>query len=131
MRSEEPLVRSDGHRIHVRDYPGPGPAIVLMHGFPDDLHLYDGLVPLLTPSRRIVTIDFLGWGDSDKPGGYRHASTNQARQLEAVIDALESMPRARRRDPDSVAEAARRAVRSAIGAAWNKKPMCHVQVLTV
>ena len=38
---------------------------------------------------------------------------------------------ARRRDPEAVAEAARRAVRSAVGSAWNKKPMCHVHVLTV
>jgi ribonuclease J len=50
---------------------------------------------------------------------------------DAVLDALDSMPRARRRDPDAVAEAAKRAVRSAIGSAWNKKPMCHVHVLTV
>jgi ribonuclease J len=48
-----------------------------------------------------------------------------------VIEALKSMPRARRRDPESVAEAARRAVRSAVGSAWNKKPMCHVHVLMV
>jgi ribonuclease J len=51
--------------------------------------------------------------------------------LEAVLDAIDSMPRPRRRDPEAVAEAARRAVRSAIGTAWNKKPMCHVHVLTV
>jgi ribonuclease J len=49
----------------------------------------------------------------------------------AVIEALDSMPRPRRRDPDAVAEAARRAVRAAISGAWNKKPMCHVHVLTV
>ena len=41
------------------------------------------------------------------------------------------MPRPRRRDPEAVAEAARRAVRAAVGAAWGKKPICHVQVLTV
>jgi ribonuclease J len=51
--------------------------------------------------------------------------------LEAVINALDSMPRGRRRDPDAVAEAARRAIRSAISSAWRKKPMCHVHVLTV
>ncbi len=51
--------------------------------------------------------------------------------FEAVLDAIDSMPRARRRDPDSVAEAARRAVRAAVGSAWSKKPMCHVHVLTV
>jgi len=49
---------------------------------------------------------------------------------DAVLEAIGSMPRPRRRDPDAVAEAARRAVRAAIGAAWGKKPLCHVQVLT-
>ncbi|MDQ3763892.1 MAG: hypothetical protein M3460_20470 [Actinomycetota bacterium] len=50
------------HRIRVRDYPGDGPAIVLMHGFPDDKHLYDRTLPYLTGRRRVVTFDFLGWG---------------------------------------------------------------------
>jgi ribonuclease J len=50
---------------------------------------------------------------------------------DAVLEAFESMPRGRRRDPDAVAEAARRAVRSAVATAWNKKPMCHIHVLTV
>ena len=50
---------------------------------------------------------------------------------DAVVEAFDSMPRARRRDPDAVAEAARRAARGAIATAWNKKPMCHVHVLTV
>jgi ribonuclease J len=50
---------------------------------------------------------------------------------DAVLDAFDSMPRGRRRDPDAVAEAMKRAIRSAIGAAWSKKPMCHVHVLTV
>jgi ribonuclease J len=49
----------------------------------------------------------------------------------AVLEALRSMPRPQRRDPESVAEAARRALRAAIGAAWGKKPMCHVHVLSV
>ena len=42
-----------------------------------------------------------------------------------------SLPKPRRRDPDSVAEAVRRAVRAAIARRWNKKPICHVHVLTV
>jgi ribonuclease J len=51
--------------------------------------------------------------------------------FDAVTEAFDSMPRNRRRDPDAVAEAARRAVRSAVVTAWNKKPMCHIHVLTV
>jgi ribonuclease J len=50
---------------------------------------------------------------------------------DALLDAFESMPRPRRRDPEAVAESARRAVRAALGAAWRKKPTCHVHVLTV
>jgi ribonuclease J len=49
----------------------------------------------------------------------------------SVLEAFNSMPKPRRRDPDAVAEALRRAVRAAIGMAWKKKPICHVHVLTV
>ena len=50
---------------------------------------------------------------------------------DAVIETFESLPRARRRDPDSVGEAVRRAIRSRLAERWGKKPMCHVHVLTV
>ena len=49
MPYQETVVRRDQHRIHVRDYPGAEPPIILMHGFPDNLHLYDRLVPYLSP----------------------------------------------------------------------------------
>ena len=51
--------------------------------------------------------------------------------LDAVEEAFELLPKPRRRDPDAVGEAVRRAVRSAIAERWNKKPICHVHVLTV
>jgi len=51
--------------------------------------------------------------------------------LDAVHDTFESLPKARRRDPDSVAEAVRRGVRSAIAQQWGKKPVCHVHILAV
>jgi pimeloyl-ACP methyl ester carboxylesterase len=56
-----------------------------MHGFPDNLHLYERLVPRLSPPRRVVTFDFLGWGRSDKPHGYPYTATNQTGDLDAVI----------------------------------------------
>ena len=36
------------YEIYAREYPGSEPALVLMHGFPDDLGLYDRLVPFHT-----------------------------------------------------------------------------------
>jgi ribonuclease J len=50
---------------------------------------------------------------------------------DAALQTFESLPRARRRDPDSVAESVRRGVRSAVAEQWGKKPMCHVHVLAV
>jgi ribonuclease J len=50
---------------------------------------------------------------------------------DAALEAFDSLPRARRRDPEVVADAIRRAIRAALSAAWNKKPTCHVHVLEV
>jgi pimeloyl-ACP methyl ester carboxylesterase len=74
-----------GHRIRVREHSGPGPVVVLMHGFPDDLHLYDRMLPYLVGTRRVVTFDFLGWGGSDKPAGYPYTAHNQTGDLDAVL----------------------------------------------
>ena len=51
--------------------------------------------------------------------------------LDAVHDTLESLPKPKRRDPDALGEAVRRAVRSALAEQWGKKPICYVHVLTV
>ena len=67
MTYQETFVQRDQHRIYVRDHSGTEPAIILMHGFPDNVHLYDRLSPYLSPPRRVVLFDFLGWGSSDKP----------------------------------------------------------------
>jgi ribonuclease J len=50
---------------------------------------------------------------------------------EAAVEAIESLPRQRRRDPDSVADAVKRAVRAAVAGQWGKKPLCLVHVLTL
>jgi haloalkane dehalogenase len=88
MTFTEHFVPRDRYRIYARDYAGEEPAIVLMHGFPDNLHLYDRLVPHLWRARRIVTFDFLGWGASDKPAGYPYTASNQMGDVDAVITGL-------------------------------------------
>jgi ribonuclease J len=51
--------------------------------------------------------------------------------FDAVVSTVEGLPKARRRDPDALAESVRRAVRSVINEHWGKKPPCLVHVLTV
>src|SRR4030095_16092239 len=88
MVYQETFVRRDQHRIYVRDHPGAEPTIVVMHGFPDTLHLCDRLLPHLSPPRRVVAFDWLGWGNSDKPSGYPYTTDNQVCDLDAVITQL-------------------------------------------
>jgi pimeloyl-ACP methyl ester carboxylesterase len=84
-------VTHDGHRIYTREYPGKGPAFVLIHGFPDNLHIYDYVVPYLTRAgRRVVVFDFLGFGQSKKiaPEVYPYSFKQQVGDLAAVVDTL-------------------------------------------
>ncbi len=72
------------------------------------------------------SLDLIGIPERDRDGGLIYEAVNYA-----MIETLQSLPRGRRRDPDAVAEAVRRAVRAAVAERWGKKPMCHVHVLTV
>jgi ribonuclease J len=72
------------------------------------------------------SLDLIGIPERDRDGGLLHDAVH-----DAVLETIESLPRGRRRDPDAVAEAVRRAVRAAVTQRWRKKPMCHVHVLTV
>jgi len=47
-----------------------------------------------------------------------------------VLDTVENLPRARRRDPDAVSDAVRRAVRAVVATGWGKKPVCIVHVVS-
>jgi haloalkane dehalogenase len=85
---EHYVPREEG-RVYVREYAGTNPAFVLMHGFPDNLQIYDQLIPhLVAAGRRVVTFDFLGFGASDKPAGANYSFKQQQNDLEAVVEAL-------------------------------------------
>lgn len=86
------LVRKDGFSISSREFganhKGKRPTLVMMHGFPDNQHLYDLLVPKLAARYHIVTFDFLGWGASDKPADHLYDVASQRADLEAVVQQL-------------------------------------------
>jgi pimeloyl-ACP methyl ester carboxylesterase len=85
----EHYVPREQGRVYVREYAGTDPAFVLMHGFPDNLHIYDQLIlHLVAAGRRVVTFDFLGFGASDKPAGANYSFKQQQNDLEAVVEAL-------------------------------------------
>jgi haloalkane dehalogenase len=87
--STEHRIPHDRGNVHVRDFAGSGPAFLLLHGFPDNSHIYDDLIPhLVSAGRRTIAIDFLGFGSSDKPEGAQYSFSQQLGDVEAVVAAL-------------------------------------------
>src|SRR5580700_10227730 len=82
------LVETPNGTFFVREIPGDGPPIVLMHGFPDDHTIYERLLPLLSP-QRAVAFDWRGYGRSGRSelGGF--SMKEHAADLEALLDALD------------------------------------------
>jgi haloalkane dehalogenase len=81
--------RADGQQLSAREFNpalrGKGPSFVLLHGFPDNQHLYDLLIPELTATHHVISFDFLGWGDSAKPAGHLYDVASQRADLDAVV----------------------------------------------
>ena len=69
------IVNLPGGDVQVLDVPAPtdatGAPIVLIHCYLCSLEWWDELVPLLTENHRVIRIDLLGHGGSEKPSsGY-------------------------------------------------------------
>ena len=66
---------------------GKGTAIILLHGFLENRHMWDELVDWLPKSFRKITIDLPGHGDSDNLG-YIHSMDDMAAMVKALADHL-------------------------------------------
>jgi len=67
---------------------GSGPAVILVHGFPEDWNEYRAIMPRLAGRFTVVAVDLPGIGKSSPAsGGYEAANT--ASQIQAVARALE------------------------------------------
>ena len=67
-------VRVFGANLHYVDA-GSGSVVVLLHGLADDVGVWESAMPALAAKHRVIALDQIGFGRSDKPLlGYR-AST--------------------------------------------------------
>jgi len=83
--------RFNGHRIAFADYGEGERVLVLAHGLLMNRHMYDQLAPtMVARGFRVITVDLLGHGASDKPTDMRAFSMPAfGDQLAALIDHLE------------------------------------------
>ena len=55
-----------GARIHYVDV-GAGPTVILLHGLADDVGVWGSVMPALAAKHRVIALDQVGFGRSDKP----------------------------------------------------------------
>ena len=67
---------------------GAGEPIVLLHGFPTSGHLWNSVVPLLPAGHRVVVLDLLGFGRSDRALGAPVDIRGHADRVIQVLDHL-------------------------------------------
>jgi pimeloyl-ACP methyl ester carboxylesterase len=81
----------NGHRISYAEHGAGERPIVLIHGLLMNRRMFDRLGPEMAEvGNRVITIDLLGHGRSDRPPQMTHYSmTFFARQVEALLDHLE------------------------------------------
>jgi pimeloyl-ACP methyl ester carboxylesterase len=71
-------------RVFVRSAPGDGPTILLLHGYPSSSFDYRHILPHLA-GRAWLSLDFLGFGLSDKPRPHHYSLLEQADIVQAVV----------------------------------------------
>jgi pimeloyl-ACP methyl ester carboxylesterase len=83
--------RYEGHRISYDEYGEGKRLIVLVHGLLMNRHMFDRLAPELAGrGNRVITVDMLGHGRSDRPEDLRlYSMPLFARQVVALLDHLE------------------------------------------
>ena len=72
--------------VHYTDS-GSGPAVVLLHGFLEDLTMWNDLESEFSKSNRVIRIDLLGHGQTENQGKV-HSMEDQAEMVKAVLRGL-------------------------------------------
>lgn len=78
----------DGGRMHYVDE-GSGPVVVLVHGTPTWSFLWRRLVRDLARDHRVIAMDHVGFGLSDKPAGWTYTPAAHAANVGRLLDALD------------------------------------------
>ncbi|MGV7442102.1 hypothetical protein B4U45_00500 [Mycobacterium persicum] len=71
-------------KVFVRSGPGNAPTVLLLHGYPSSSFDFRGVIAHLA-GQAWVTMDFLGFGLSDKPRPHRYSLLEQADLVQAVV----------------------------------------------
>jgi pimeloyl-ACP methyl ester carboxylesterase len=81
IAENDTLISRRGHRIAYRRR-GEGSTVILLHGFPTWSYDYAEMAADLAADHDVITMDFLGYGASDKPSDYSYSVDESADTVE-------------------------------------------------
>jgi len=76
-----------GSKMHFVDSKGEGDPILLVHGIPSSSYLWRNVIPEITQRGRVIAVDLIGFGKSDKPK-ISYKLKDQTRYFDAFVKAL-------------------------------------------
>jgi pimeloyl-ACP methyl ester carboxylesterase len=85
--AEHRYVVAGGLRVHYAEA-GEGPPVLLLHGWPQNHHMWRRVIGRLRDRHRLIAPDLRGFGWTDAPGDGYDPATFAADQI-ALLDALE------------------------------------------
>jgi pimeloyl-ACP methyl ester carboxylesterase len=88
IAENDTLVSRRGHCIAFRRR-GVGPTLLLLHGFPTWSYDYAEVASDLARDHDVITLDFLGYGASEKPNPYEYSVAESADIVEDLTAQLD------------------------------------------
>lgn len=76
-----------GSKMHYVDTGGKGSTILMLHGQPTWSYLWRNVIPELEDKHRVIALDLIGFGKSDKPD-INYTVEEHAKFLRGFIDSL-------------------------------------------
>ena len=82
---------TNGATIHVRSG-GTGPAVLLLHGYPQTHAIWHAIAPALAGDYTVVCADLRGYGDSGKPASdATHSAYSKRAMAQDMVDVMRAL----------------------------------------
>ena len=80
----------DGATIHYQEFgEANNPTVILIHGYTASAYVWNAAAPLLAAENlRVVAVDLLGFGYSEKPASFDYTIASQARMISRFMNRL-------------------------------------------
>ncbi len=85
------FINVDGARVHYQEFGLPTkPPLILIHGYTASVYVWKTVAPMLADAGfRVIAVDLLGFGYSEKPTWFDYSIQSQARMISRFMSRLE------------------------------------------